>query len=183
MTLAGGQDVVLDPPHEDGVCGLLGDEVLQTPFAGHPLGFDDFAGGDGAATEIADLALVDEVAECPQGFVDVGVGPWAVYLVEVDPVGVEAALGVLDGADDPAPGAALAVRILALAEAGTNQLSLHPTRGDSLCQVQRRGAASGVAISLDQPSRLPGGSSLFHTSGAGRHELAQPGQDYHVRRG
>jgi hypothetical protein len=41
--------------------------------------------------EVADLALVDQVGECAEGLVEVGLGVPAVDLVEVDPVGVEPA--------------------------------------------------------------------------------------------
>jgi hypothetical protein len=37
---------------------------------------------------VADLALMDEIAEPAEGFVEVGVGIWAVDLVEVNPVGL-----------------------------------------------------------------------------------------------
>src|SRR6476659_3921369 len=60
MALAGGQDVVFDPAHEHRVSRLLGDEALEAAVAGHPLGFDDLAGGEGGGTEVADLALADE---------------------------------------------------------------------------------------------------------------------------
>ena len=53
--------------------------------------------------EVADLALVHEIAQRAEGLVDVGVGVGAVDLVEVDPVGVQAPQRVLDAADDPAP--------------------------------------------------------------------------------
>ena len=99
--------------HEDRVGGLLGDEALQTALAGDPLGLDDLAGGEGGGTDVADLALVDEVGERAEGLLDVGVGARAVDLVEVDPVGVEAAQRVLDLADDPAPRTALPVRVVA----------------------------------------------------------------------
>jgi hypothetical protein len=52
--------------------------------------------------EVADLAVVDEVGERPEGLVDVGAGVRAVDLVEVDPVGVQASQGLLDSADDAA---------------------------------------------------------------------------------
>jgi hypothetical protein len=56
---------------------------------------------------------VHEVGQCPEGFLDVGVGARSVDLVEVDPVGLEAAQRVLDLADDPSPGAPLLVGFLA----------------------------------------------------------------------
>ena len=74
MALAGGQDVVLDAPHKDGVGGLLGDEALQAALARYPLGLDDLAGGEGRGADVADLALVDEVGEGTQSFLNVGVG-------------------------------------------------------------------------------------------------------------
>jgi hypothetical protein len=67
------------------------------------LGLDDLAGGECRGADAADLPLVNEVGECPQGFFGVGVGSRTVYLVEVDPIGIEGAQRILDGADDPAP--------------------------------------------------------------------------------
>jgi hypothetical protein len=61
----------------------------------------------------ADLALADEVGERAERLLDVGVRGRAVDLVEVDPVGAEPAQRVLDGLDDPAPGAAAPVRVIA----------------------------------------------------------------------
>ena len=98
---------------EHGVGRLLGDEALQVAVARDPLGFDDLAGRERRGADVADLALVDEVGERAEGLLDVGVGARAVDLVEVDPVGVQAAQRVLDRPDDPAPGAALPVGVLA----------------------------------------------------------------------
>jgi hypothetical protein len=72
------------------------------PVARDPLGLDDLAGRKGRGADVADLALVHEVAEGRQGLLDVGVGAWAVDLVEVDPVGAQSPQRVLDLADDPA---------------------------------------------------------------------------------
>ena len=63
--------------------------------------------------EVADLALVNQVGECAEGLVEVGLGVPAVDLVEVDPVGAEPAQRVLDLADDPAAGAATVVEVVA----------------------------------------------------------------------
>jgi hypothetical protein len=62
---------------------------------------------------VADLALVDKVAERAEGFLEVGAGVVAVDLVQVDPVGVQPPQRVLDLADDPAPRVALLVGVLA----------------------------------------------------------------------
>jgi hypothetical protein len=86
---------------------------LIAAVAGHPLGLDDLTSGEGRGTDVADLALADEVGEGAEGLLDVGVGTRAVNLVEVDPVGVEPPERVLDGPDDPASGAALTVRVIA----------------------------------------------------------------------
>ena len=84
---AGGQDVGLDGADDDRVRRLLGHEALQMAVTRHPLGLHDLAGGKGRGANVADLALVDEVAERRQGLLDVGVGARPVDLVEVDPVG------------------------------------------------------------------------------------------------
>jgi hypothetical protein len=113
VALAGGQDVSLDRAHEDRVSGLLADEALQVAVARDPLRLDDLAGGEGGGADVADLALVHEVAERRQGLLDVGVGARPVDLVEIDPVGAQPPQRVLDLADDPAPRAALLVGIRA----------------------------------------------------------------------
>jgi hypothetical protein len=86
-----GQDVVFDAAGEDRVGRLLGDEALAVAALGGPLGLDDGRGGEGRVAEVADLALVDQVGECAEGLVEVGLGVPAVDLVEVDPVGAEPA--------------------------------------------------------------------------------------------
>jgi hypothetical protein len=64
-------------------------------------------------SEIADLAVGDEVGERCERFVDVGVRVGAVDLVEVDPVGVQPSQGVLDAADGPPPRGTALVRVIA----------------------------------------------------------------------
>ena len=92
---------------------LLGDEALQVALAGGPLRFDDLGAGVRGGADVADLALVDEVGERAEGLVDVDVGIGSVHLVEVDPVGAEAAERVLDRLDDPTARAAAVVGVLA----------------------------------------------------------------------
>ena len=91
MALARGQDVALHGAREDRVGGLFGDQAPELAVARDPLGLDDLTGGEGRGTDVADLALADEVGEGAEGLLDVGVGARAMDLVEVDPVGVEAA--------------------------------------------------------------------------------------------
>src|SRR3954451_478831 len=62
---------------------------------------------------IADLAGMHQVAERSEGLLDVGVDLGPVHLVEVDPVGLEPAQAVLDLTDDPAPGVAETVHVVA----------------------------------------------------------------------
>jgi hypothetical protein len=45
--------------------------------------------GEGRVAEVADLPVADQVGECAEGFVEVGLGVPAVDLVEADPVGAE----------------------------------------------------------------------------------------------
>ena len=113
MARARGQDVGLDGADEDRVRRLLGDEALQAPVARGPLRLDDLAGREGGGADVADLALVDEVAERRQRLLDVGARVGAVDLVEVDPVGAQPPQRVLDRADDPAARVALPVGVLA----------------------------------------------------------------------
>jgi hypothetical protein len=89
VALTGGQDVVLDAADEHGVGRLFGDEALVTAVAGDPLSLDDLAGREGRGTDVADLALADQVGEGAERLIDVGVRAWAMDLVEVDPVGVQ----------------------------------------------------------------------------------------------
>ena len=69
--------------------------------------------GIGGASEGADLAGVDEIAERPEGLVDVGGLIRPVDLVEIDVVGAEAAEAVLALGDDPPARAALGVGVVA----------------------------------------------------------------------
>ena len=62
--------------------------------------------------DVADLALVYEVAQRAERLVDVGVRVRAVDLVQVDPVGLQPAQRVLDLADDPPPGVATLVGVV-----------------------------------------------------------------------
>jgi hypothetical protein len=55
-----------------------------------PLSFDDLAGGEGGGADVADLALVHEVGQRGQDFLDVGVGAGPVDLAKVDPVSARA---------------------------------------------------------------------------------------------
>jgi hypothetical protein len=59
---------------EDRVGRLLGDEAFAVAALGGPLGLDDGRGGEGRVAEVADLALVDQVGECAEGLVEVGLG-------------------------------------------------------------------------------------------------------------
>ena len=73
VPMGGGQDVGLDAAHHDRVRRLLGDEPFQPAVAGGPLGLDDLAGGVRRGSDVADLALPDEIGEGAEGFLDVGV--------------------------------------------------------------------------------------------------------------
>jgi hypothetical protein len=95
---------------EYGGCSMT--NRCRVPVAGDPLRFDDLTSREGGGADVANLALVNEVAQRTQGLLDIGVGAGPVNLVEVDPVGVEPAQGVLDLTDDPAPGAALLIGVL-----------------------------------------------------------------------
>jgi hypothetical protein len=76
-------------PGQDRVGRLLGGEPLQVAVSGYPLRFDNLAGGEGGGADVADPALVHEVSQRGEVFLDVGAGP--VDLVEVDPVGAQPA--------------------------------------------------------------------------------------------
>ena len=108
---------MLDRADEDRVRRLLAAEPLMASPLGRPLRLDDLRGGEGRVAEVADLALVDEIAERAEGLVDVGGRIRAVDLVEVDPVGVQPPQRVLDAADDPAPGSAPLAGVVAHREA------------------------------------------------------------------
>jgi hypothetical protein len=109
----GGEHVELDAAHEQRVRRLLGAEALQPALARCPLRLDDLAGRVRRGADVADLALLDEVGECAERLVDVGVEVGAVHLVEVDPVGPETPQRVLDRPDDPAPRASAPIRVVA----------------------------------------------------------------------
>ena len=109
----GGQHVELDAADEHRVRRLLGAEALEVAGARGPLRLDDLAGRVGGGADVADLALLDEVGQRAEGFLNVGFGVRSVDLVEVDPVGAEPLEGVLDLGDDPAARAAALVGIVA----------------------------------------------------------------------
>ena len=113
VALARRQQGVLDLAGEDRVRRLLGPEALEAVAVGGPVGLDEQLGRVRRAAGVADLAGVHEVVERAERVLDGGrrVGP--VDLVEVDPVGAEAAQRVLDLAHDPAPAVARQVRPLA----------------------------------------------------------------------
>jgi hypothetical protein len=109
---AGGQNVGFRGAHEDRVRGLLGNEALEPPVVGDPLGLDDLARRERGGAHVADLPLMHEVGERAQRFFDVGVRVGAMDLVEVDPVGVQPPQRILDGAHDPTPRVAPLVRVV-----------------------------------------------------------------------
>ena len=106
MPLGGGKHVELDPADEDRIGRLLGSEALEVAGVRGPLCLDDLARRVGGGADVADLALVDEVGQRAEGFLNVGFGVRSVDLVEVDPVGPEPLERVLDLGDDPAARAA-----------------------------------------------------------------------------
>ena len=83
---------------------LLGHEALMVAPLGHPLGLDHRVRREGRRAGVADLARSDEVAERAEGLVEVGGRIWAMPLVQVGPVGVQAPQAVLHGSDDPSSG-------------------------------------------------------------------------------
>ncbi len=103
------QDLPLDAPGQDRVGRLLGHDALTPAALGDPLPLDDVRRLEGRRPDIADLSLVDEVAESAEGLVEVGARFGAVDLVEVDPVGPQPAQAVLDLEGDPPPGVAAVV--------------------------------------------------------------------------
>src|ERR1035438_474728 len=80
---------------------------------GGPLGSDDLFGGERRGSEVSDLSLVDEVAECAEGLFDVGGLIGSVDLVQVDVVRLKSLEAVLGRGRHPAPGVALAWWIVA----------------------------------------------------------------------
>ena len=78
-----------------------------------PLRLDDVLGRERRVAEVADLALVHEVAQRAERLVDVGVLVGPVDLVEVDVVGAQPPQAVLALLEDPAAGPAVHVRVLA----------------------------------------------------------------------
>src|SRR3954447_12719179 len=82
--------VVLDAADEQRVRRLLADEPLADAVAGAPPGPADLRRRARRGADVADLPLVDEVAQRAERLVDVGVRLGTVDLVEVDPVGVQA---------------------------------------------------------------------------------------------
>ena len=79
---------MLDRAGEYRVGRLFAAKALAAAPLGVPLSLHDCGGREGGVADVADLALMDEIAEPAEGFVEVGVGIWAVDLVEVNPVGL-----------------------------------------------------------------------------------------------
>jgi hypothetical protein len=118
-------------------------------------------------TEVADLALMDEIGECAEGLVDVGVRIGAVDLVEVNPVGLQPPQRVLDLGHDPAPRVPALVGVTAdrhVRLAGQDDV-VAPAAGQRLADDQLRLAARvrigsveeidpGVERTVDDPSRV-----------------------------
>ena len=117
---------------EYGGCSVT--KRCRPPVARDPLRLDDLAGGEGGGADVADLALMHEVAERRERLVDVGPRVGAVDLVEVDPVGAQPPQRVLDRTDDPAPRVALLVGVLAhrVVELGGEDDVVAPAAGERL---------------------------------------------------
>jgi hypothetical protein len=111
VLLADGQHVPFHAPSEHRVRRLLGHRPLAVPPLGHPLGLDQGRRRERRRADGADLALVYEVGQSAEGLVDVNSGIRPVHLVQVDPVGAQAAQTLLDGGHDPPPRVAPPVRV------------------------------------------------------------------------
>ena len=81
MPLGGGKHVELDAADQQRVRRLLGAEALEVAGARGPLCLDDLAGRVGGGADVADLALLDEVGQRAEGFLNVGFGVRSVDLV------------------------------------------------------------------------------------------------------
>ena len=126
--------------------GLLGDEALQVAVPRDPLRLDDLAGGERRGADVADLALVYEVAERRKGLLDVGVacaggGPGRGRSSRCQPP-----QRVLDRADDPAARTALAVGVVAhrAEELGGQDDVVAPAAGERLADD-----LLGLALAVD----------------------------------
>src|SRR5665811_538117 len=104
---------MLDGPGEDRVRRLLAAEPLAAPVLRRPLRLDDLRGGERRVPDVADLALMDEVAQRSERLVDIGLGIRAMDLIEVDPVGLESPQRVLNLSDDPPAGIAAPIGVIA----------------------------------------------------------------------
>ncbi len=113
IALRNRQDLALDTAGQQGVRRLLGHDTFPASPLGDPLPFHDGGRLEGRRPDIADLSLVDEVAQSAEGVVEVSAGLGPVHLVEVDPVGPQAEQAVLDLADDPSAGVAPMVGVVA----------------------------------------------------------------------
>src|SRR5262245_23772261 len=98
-----GEAVALDPPHEEVVLVLAGDDGREPRAPRRPHRVDHLPRGEVRDPDVADAPGAHEVVEGPERLLDRSqrIGP--VELVEVDPVGAEAAEAVLDRGHDPAP--------------------------------------------------------------------------------
>src|SRR5271163_99169 len=86
---------------------LTRDEMVQLEMLRGPLRLDDLPRRQGRAADVADFALTDEIVERAHGLLDRGQRVGLVLLIEIDPVGPQAAQAGLDLGDDIAAGRAL----------------------------------------------------------------------------
>jgi len=134
---------------------------------GHPLGLDDLRGRERGGADRTHLAGADEVGQRAERLVDVGVHLGAVDLIEVDPVGPQAAQAVLDLLDDPAARVAELVGVVAhgAVHLGGEDDVLAPAAGERLADDLLRLAARvdvrgvdevdpRVERAVDDPDRL-----------------------------
>jgi hypothetical protein len=113
VTLRDRQHLAFDAAAEDRIGRLIRAEPFQAAPLGDPLGFDDVGRGHRGRADRADFPAVDQVRERGKRFLDVGGRVRPVDLIEVDPVGLQAAQRVLDRGHDPAPRGSLVVGIVA----------------------------------------------------------------------
>ena len=139
--------VLLHGAAQDAVFVLRGDEPMQIGAARGLVGLDQLPAGEIGVADMADLALPDQIVERAQRLLDRYRRIGMVQLIEIDPIGLQAAQARLDRHHDVAAGCTLA-RALVIhrrPELGGEDDVL-PPGPENLAKQRFRSAAPAVAV-------------------------------------
>src|SRR5271166_1810964 len=166
--------LAVEPARQQAVLLLARDEMVQAVIFGRPLRLDDLPGRERRATDVADLALADQIVERPQGLLDRGQRIGLVLLIEVDPIGLEAPEAGLDlGHDVMARGALEAAGCVHRPRELGRQHDVLAAISEDFPE-ERLGAAARVAIGVGLVEKRDAEVERFMDHLAGRCEIDPP---------